>query len=204
MSRFDKFCFALIAILATLSTYQIVQLNELSKDVKALQTEISSISAEQEKIKEKVDNLKIEIIQTKEEEKEEYKRDIPLSDELQKFTYDTCKTYNVDYDLVLAIMAVESGYNAAAISSNGEDYGLMQINKINHDWLAEKGLTDMLDAKQNITAGIIILAKLEENCPTTESLVMAYNMGESKAKKYLAKGETTEYVEKVLEAIPCK
>lgn len=204
MSRFDKFCFALIAILAALSTYQIAQLKELSNDVKALQAEISSISAGQEKIKEKVDNLKIGIVQAKEEEKEEYKRDIPLSDELQKFTYDTCKAYNVDYDLVLAIMAVESGYNAAAISSNGEDYGLMQINKINHNWLAEKGLTDMLDAKQNITAGIMILAKLGENCHTTESLVMAYNMGESKAKKYLAKGKTTEYAKKVLDAIPCK
>jgi soluble lytic murein transglycosylase-like protein len=61
------------------------------------------------------------------------------------------------------------------------------------------GLYDMLDEKQNITAGVIILSELQSEFDTTESILMAYNLGASKANKYLAKGITsTEYTQKIL------
>ena len=71
--------------------------------------------------------------------------DIPLSEELQVFTFNLCEEYGADYEMVLAIMDKESDYTASAISKCS-DYGIMQINKINHKWLTEElEVTDFLD-----------------------------------------------------------
>ena len=84
--------------------------------------------------------------------------DIPLSAELQTYTYQRCEAMGlvapgVDYQTVLALMSKESGYTADAVSGTG-DYGIMQINTVNHEWLREElGITDFLDAEQSIDAG---------------------------------------------------
>lgn len=91
--------------------------------------------------------------------------DIPLSVELQEYTYQRCEALGlvapgIDYPTVLALMGKESEYSADAVSATG-DYGLMQINTVNHDWLREElGITDFLDAKQSIDAGTEMLARL--------------------------------------------
>src|SRR5690606_36348654 len=36
--------------------------------------------------------------------------DIPLSEELQKFTYETCQEYDIEYELALAVMQLESDF----------------------------------------------------------------------------------------------
>ena len=68
--------------------------------------------------------------------------DIGLPVELQNYTEDLCKEYGVSYPLVLAIMWQESRYQAGAVSATS-DYGIMQINQGNHEWLGElpTGLT---------------------------------------------------------------
>jgi hypothetical protein len=40
--------------------------------------------------------------------------DIPLSEEMQAFTFNLCEEYGVDYEMVLAIMDKESDYTASA------------------------------------------------------------------------------------------
>ena len=78
--------------------------------------------------------------------------DIPLSAELQTYTYQRCEAMGlvapgVDYQTVLALMSKESGYTADAVSGTG-DYGIMQINTVNHEWLREElWITDFLDAE---------------------------------------------------------
>ena len=125
--------------------------------------------------------------------------DCELSDDLQEYAWMLCESNNVSFSLLMAIMKQESGYNPHLIS-NTNDYGLMQINKINHEWLAEAlGITDFLDPKQNIKAGVYILKLLFEKYDDTKKVLMAYNMGEGNAKKYWEGGIfETEYCEKVL------
>lgn len=62
-----------------------------------------------------------------------------LSYELQEVMQDCCERYEVPYALALAIAEVETHFDPDAVSATG-DYGLMQINSVNHEWLLEKGL----------------------------------------------------------------
>lgn len=122
--------------------------------------------------------------------------DIPLSVELQEYTYQRCEALGlvapgIDYPTVLALMGKESEYTADAVSATG-DYGLMQINTINHDWLREElGITDFLDAKQSIDAGTEMLTQLSAKYSDPHKVLMAYNMGEGGASKLWAQGITS-------------
>lgn len=120
--------------------------------------------------------------------------DIPLEEELQKYTFEVCSENNVDYIMVLALMDQESDYTEKVISKTN-DYGIMQINQVNHKWLADKlGVEDFLDAKQNILAGVHMLKALTEKYEDTNKILMAYNKGENGAKKLWDKGiYSTEY-----------
>lgn len=110
----------------------------------------------------------------------------------------------VNYELVLAIIIQESGCNPNAISET-DDWGLMQINKCNHAWLAEQyGLTDMLDPHQNIIAGITILATLSRYDDGTDAglhkVLMAYNMGPGGAAEAWARGTySTAYSKTIMQ-----
>jgi soluble lytic murein transglycosylase-like protein len=115
--------------------------------------------------------------------------------------YEICADENVPMTLVLAMIEHESGFNAEAVSSTN-DYGLMQINSVNHEMLEEKYQSaDMLNAYQNVFCGVKILggyvAKYEGDY--TKAL-MAYNMGEYGAKKAWSNGiNSTTYSDTILE-----
>ena len=124
--------------------------------------------------------------------------DIPLDTELQNYTYDLCVEYSIEeyYPLMLAVMWHESNFNEKAVSETN-DYGLMQINKINHKWLSEKfGITDFLDAKQNIKAGVYMLSTYLLKYEDIDKALMAYNLGETGARRCWSAGKyTTKYVQ---------
>lgn len=141
----------------------------------------------------------VEAVQTEETIPQAPLFDIPLSDELQEYTYWTCVDYDVDYMLVLAIMDVESDYRADAIGSG--NYGLMQINQSNHDYISETiGVTDFLDPKQNIEAGIFWLSGITPDDPSMK--LMVYNMGGRRAKELWNQGiYSTSYSISVLSVV---
>ncbi len=125
--------------------------------------------------------------------------DVPLDTDIQEFIYCLSYGYNIDWTLVMAIIECESGFRSDVVST-GDDYGLMQINKINHQWLSDAlGVTDFLDAKQNIRSGLFILRKLFEKYGNdTHKVLMAYNMGEYGASKLWEQEIfSTAYSEKV-------
>lgn len=116
--------------------------------------------------------------------------DVPLDGEIQSYILQLCEEKQIDPVLVFAIMKVESGFDPTAVSKTN-DYGLMQINKINHKGYNEiLGITDFLDAKQGALAGIYMLWDLRENygCDTENKMLMAYNRGIVRAKKLWAQG----------------
>lgn len=125
--------------------------------------------------------------------------DIPLSEELQEFTKNQCEYMGVPYDIAIAVMDVESGFQTDVISQTN-DYGLLQINKINHNEMNKLfGITDMLDAENNIVAGVYMLSLLYNKYEHDNLVLIAYNMGESKMKSLINSGVTkTEYSMEVI------
>lgn len=128
-----------------------------------------------------------------------YYYDVPLSHELQEYIYEVCEAEDVPIPLVLAIIDAESRFDPDAVSPT-DDYGLMQINEVNHAWLAEEyGLTDMLDPYQNIYGGTKMIATYIEKYDDYNHALMAYHMGEYGARQAWESGsESTSYSENVL------
>lgn len=128
--------------------------------------------------------------------------EVELDEELQEFIYCLSYGYNIDYAFVMGLIEAESTYQVDVVSSTN-DYGLMQINTVNHEWLKEKlGVTDFLDPYQNTRSGIYILRNLFEKYEDPEKVLMAYNMGETGAKRLWDKGiYETDYTNKVIKNI---
>ena len=61
--------------------------------------------------------------------------DIPLSEELQDYIREKCSEYEVPMELVIALIDKESSFRSDVVSTTN-DYGFMQINQCNHEWLS--------------------------------------------------------------------
>lgn len=108
--------------------------------------------------------------------------DCDLDQKTQEFVYYLCKGYDIDFTLVMAVIQAESSFNPELVSKTG-DYGLMQINKTNHEWITKNiGVTNYLDSKENVRAGCFVLRKLFEKYQDSEMVLMAYHFGERGAK----------------------
>lgn len=154
-----------------------------------------SITATPEPIVEVIEQEPVTLVEEPAEQGPEI-YNVPLDESLQRHTYNLCVDYEIEeyYPLILAVMWRESGFVPTIISKTN-DYGLMQINKVNHKWLSEKlGITDFLDEKQNIHAGVFMLSLYLHKYEDIDKALMAYNMGENGAKKRWATGiYTTNY-----------
>jgi len=85
-------------------------------------------------------------------------------------------------------MYAESNYRPHIVSRTN-DYGIMQLNKCNHGWMkTELGVTDFLDAEQNINAGTFLLMNISEEYSDPHKMLMVYNMGEVGARKCWNRG----------------
>lgn len=121
-----------------------------------------------------------------------------LSPELQKIMQEKCKEYGVPYALALAVADQESRFDPDA-KSGTDDHGLMQINSINFEWLREKGI-EPLTYEGNIEAGVLILSKALNRYGEMELALMAYNCGDTGAKRLWNAGTySTQYSRSVME-----
>lgn len=116
---------------------------------------------------------------------------ISLPVEQQKYAYNLCKQYGIQYELFLAVMYKESGFNSNAIGG-GNSYGLCQIHVSNHANLCNKlGVSNFLDPYDNMTAGAYLLAHYMSAARSKVSGdaievygLNAYNMGEGAYYNY--------------------
>lgn len=123
--------------------------------------------------------------------------DIPLAFEYQKAMQDACEKYNVPYALALAVAECESSFNLEADS--GTCWGVMQIHPINYPRLRENGI-EPTEYEGNITAGVFMLGELLDKYTDTHKALMAYNCGETGAKRLWNQGYfTSKYSRKVVE-----
>lgn len=110
------------------------------------------------------------------QETEVFPFDVPLSDSLQRYIYEICADEGVPVTLALAMIEHESGFNPEVVSSTN-DYGLMQINAINHEWLEEKYRTaDFLNPYQNAFCGITIIGSYIEKYGDYGKALMALSL----------------------------
>jgi soluble lytic murein transglycosylase-like protein len=125
--------------------------------------------------------------------------DCPLDDETQQMILERCEELDLDFAFTMAVIFKESSFRPNADS--GSSVGLMQINRINHKWLSEElGITDFFDPEQNVKAGTHMLRLLFEKYEDAGMVLMAYNMGESGARKLWNKGiYMTDYAEGVFQ-----
>ncbi|MDP3430894.1 MAG: lytic transglycosylase domain-containing protein [Desulfomicrobium sp.] len=125
-----------------------------------------------------------------------FKRDHRSVEEVNAIVSGLCAKYGVDKKLVMAVIDVESGFNAAAVSTAGAQ-GLMQIMPATG---RDLDLVDPFDPSENIDAGIRYLRYLLDTFPDRRLAVAAYNAGPNAVKKYGGippYTETQNYVEKV-------
>ena len=145
-----------------------------------------------------VDSLETEVSQPQQAQPAITYYNVPLTREQQEFVTALCEQYNVDVKTVYGVMYVESKFNPSA--RNGRCYGLMQIARINHKTLKkELGISNFLDFEDNATAGVYMLSDLYGRYRSYHKALMAYNMGETGARKYFVKGiKKTSYSNKVM------
>ena len=114
------------------------------------------------------------------------KYNIKLPVEQQEYAYNICKKYGIQYELFLAIMYKESGFNAGAVGG-GNSYGLCQIHVSNFSSLRSKlGVSNFTDPYDNMTAGAYLLSnyfasakKVVSGNDAIEAYALnSYNMGE--------------------------
>lgn len=120
-----------------------------------------------------------------------------LDYDLQMTMQACCEKYGVPYALALAVADVESRFDPTATSGTN-DYGLMQINQVNHGWLLEQGI-DPMTPEGNLEAGVLFLSDYLTAYGDPEMAVMAYNCGPGGAQKLWAAGTYhTEHSQKVM------
>ena len=125
---------------------------------------------------------------------------IPLDVNLQWYIIQKCEAKAIPPELVMALIWRESRYQADVISATG-DYGLMQINKINHAELSKKlNISDWLEPYQNIKAGIYILDECIEYTDNYDKALMCYNLGKTGANRLFEQGVySTPFSRQVIE-----
>ncbi len=117
---------------------------------------------------------------------------IKLPVDQQKYAYNMCKQYGVQYELFLALMYVESGFGPHKISSTN-DYGLCQINISNHAKLRKTlGVSNFLDPYDSMKAGAYFFSRYVKKWGTSAEgelhSLNSYNRGEGGYRAYLARG----------------
>lgn len=125
---------------------------------------------------------------------------VSLSIDIQDYIFQLCEENNVDPVLIFAMVETESRFNSNCVSRTN-DYGLMQINKCNHNWLKKQyGVDNFLDPKQNLLCGISVMAAhLKNNNGDWVRALMCYNQGTMGARKSWARGiYETSYTRKVM------
>lgn len=134
-------------------------------------------------------------------EDEEVKELLSEEMRLQLHLFYTCKKYNVNPFIVIALIERESYYTADAVSKNGA-VGLMQLVP---EWHKERmdrlNCHNLFDPYQNITVGVDYLAWLFEQSENNNVywVLMAYNGWTTYANRMMNAGKISDYAKGIVE-----
>lgn len=135
---------------------------------------------------------------------------VPLDADLQSHIWNLSIKHDISYELILAVIKVESNFDELA--SSGSSLGLMQLNKHNTlSWLKKQvGIKnfDPFNPYHNTEAGVWYLNYLRKSWIDSgyseedafELSLLSYNQGISRTKRWIKQyGLDSEYVRKVKE-----
>uniref|UniRef100_UPI001CB8F2BF lytic transglycosylase domain-containing protein n=1 Tax=Kocuria atrinae TaxID=592377 RepID=UPI001CB8F2BF len=125
-------------------------------------------------------------------------RDLPSQEAVQSMIRETAESMGVDPKLALAHAAQESGFQQGVVSP-ADAVGAMQVIPSAGDWasnLVGRDL-DLLDTRDNITAGVAIIKELQDKAPSKEMGIGAYYQGLHGVKTYGLFSDTKDYVRAV-------
>lgn len=115
---------------------------------------------------------------------------------LKTYTKEVCAEYDVDQTLALGVIYNESRFQSGLthLNSNGTmDYGLMQVNEVNFDYLHEtlgiNSMQELLDDKVGIRCGVQLLAYHKQYTDNDSSALLRYQVGAGRYNQYLKSGE---------------
>jgi soluble lytic murein transglycosylase-like protein len=115
--------------------------------------------------------------------------------ELQDVIDRCADDYNVDSELIRAIIQVESGWNTGAVSNKGAQ-GLMQLMP---KTAAMLGVSDPFDAEQNIEGGTKYISDLTDKYKgDVEKALAAYNAGPARVDSGRIPAVSNRYVRNVM------
>lgn len=146
------------------------------------------------------------IVSNKEPIVEKY-NEIVYTKEYEEYVTKYANEYNVDENLVYAVIKTESGFNPEAVSEVGAR-GLMQLTNETFDWVSMKmnnigqyKFEDLHDPKLCIQYGTFLLGYLIDEFKTYEEVLSAYHAGRGIVNTWL---EDKEYSKdgKTLDKIP--
>lgn len=120
------------------------------------------------------------------------------NDDLKSYTQTICAEYDVDYSLVLGVIYNESRFQSGLTHANSNgtvDYGLMQVNEVNFDYLNKtlgiRSMSELLDDKTGIRCGVRLLAYHKQYTQNDSAALLRYQIGAGKYKQYLKVGRYT-------------
>ena len=124
---------------------------------------------------------------------------VPPGGDLRQAAAAAARRHGLDPELVIAVVSVESGFRAQALSPKGAQ-GLMQLMP---GTAASLGVEDAFDPEQNLDGGVRHLGQLlAQYDGDVERALAAYNAGEGAVHRHHGVPpyrETRAYVKKVLE-----
>ncbi len=127
------------------------------------------------------------------------KRSVPSRSEVKKMVARTARRHGVDPRLALAVSYQESGWNQRAVSP-ANAVGAMQVIPAAGDWassLVGRKL-NLLDAQDNVTAGVVMLRALGRSTSSTEMTVAAYYQGLASVRSRGLYSDTKVYVRNIM------
>lgn len=127
--------------------------------------------------------------------KAEEKVEVP--EEVKEISEELGSKYNICPEMIQAICWRESRFQEDAEGSGC--IGMMQVSEKWHkERMKRLGVTDLKDARQNMTVAVDYLSELVKDGEDMEEALMRYH-GESNVEQKLESGEMSEYVEQILE-----
>jgi len=127
------------------------------------------------------------------------KRSVPSRSETRAIIVKTARRHGVDPRLALAVASMESGWNQRMVSP-ANAVGVMQVIPSGGQWassLVGRRL-DLLDARDNITAGVVMLRALGRSAKNTEQAVAGYYQGLGSVQQHGMYSDTKSYVRTIM------
>ena len=123
---------------------------------------------------------------------------VPTRDQAKAMIVATAKKHGVDPALALAIGYQESGWNQRQVSV-ANAIGIMQVIPASGDWASSMvgRELNLLDAQDNVTAGVVILRALQRATSDEETAIAGYYQGLTSVRTKGMYSDTRSYVRNI-------